>query len=71
MRLDKLTTKLQEAIQDTVGLATELGHQQIEPEHLTYSLVKQAGGIVLSLFSSLGIESFKVIQILEDEFQKK
>ena len=32
MRLDKLTVKLQEALQEAISFATELGHRQVEKE---------------------------------------
>jgi ATP-dependent Clp protease ATP-binding subunit ClpA len=41
MRLDKLTVKLQEALQEVISFATELGHHQVEPEHLFYALLKR------------------------------
>ena len=50
MRLDKLTVRLQEAMQEAIGLATEFGHQQVEPEHLFYTLLKQRGSLIASVF---------------------
>jgi len=40
MRLDKLTIKLQEALQEAINIAQERRHQQVEPEHLLYALLR-------------------------------
>ena len=45
MRLDKLTIKSQEALQEAQQLAEKYQHQQIEPEHLLEATLKQDGGI--------------------------
>ena len=57
MRLDKFTTKLQEALQEAISLATESGQQQVESEHLLYSLLKQEESIVVSLLDKLGLQA--------------
>ena len=46
MRFDKFTLKVQEAIQEAQTLAGSLGHQEIEPEHLLVSFLRQEEGIV-------------------------
>jgi len=66
MRLDKMTVKLQEALQDAVGFATENGHQQVEPEHLMYALLKQNDSIVVSLFDKVGIPASLFLKQIED-----
>jgi ATP-dependent Clp protease ATP-binding subunit ClpB len=71
MRLDKLTLKLQEALQDAVSLATESQHQHIEPEHLLYVLLRQQDSIVAVVFDRLGIPTFSVIKLIEEELAKK
>lgn len=45
MRLDKMTAKLQQALEDAINLATELNHQQVEPEHLLLVLIQQEENI--------------------------
>jgi ATP-dependent Clp protease ATP-binding subunit ClpB len=71
MRLDKLTVKLQEAIQDAISFATESGHQQVEPEHLFYALLRQQDGIIVSLLDKLGIPTFSIIKIIEEDLDKR
>ncbi|MEW6102096.1 MAG: ATP-dependent chaperone ClpB [Candidatus Omnitrophota bacterium] len=70
MRFDKMTIRLQEAIQDAVGLATESGHQKLEPEHLFYALLNQKESIINSALVSLGVKPSAVIKILDAELDK-
>jgi len=53
---DKLTVKAQEALMEAQGLAGELNQQQVEPEHLLVSLLRQEGGTVPSLLNKLGAD---------------
>lgn len=71
MRLDKLTLKLQEALQDAINFATESGHQSVEPEHLFYALLRQADSIIVSCSDKLGIPSFSLIKLIEEDLRKK
>lgn len=71
MRLDKFTLKLQEALQEAISFATEYGHQQVEPEHLIYACLRQEDSIVANLFDKLGIPTFTMIKILEENLGNK
>lgn len=71
MRLDKMTVKLQEALQEAVSFATERGHQQVEPEHIVYALLKQDQSVVSSVLDKLGLSLQEVLKIIEDDFLKK
>ena len=55
MRLDKMTIKAQEAVQDSLGLAESLGNPQVEPLHLLKSLLTQSEGIVKSILRKMGV----------------
>ncbi len=55
MRMDKLTTKFQQGLQDAQSLAVGRDHQMIEPLHLLVALLDQEGGTVRPLLSKLGI----------------
>ncbi|MDD5246294.1 MAG: ATP-dependent chaperone ClpB [Candidatus Omnitrophica bacterium] len=70
MRLDKFTTKLQEALQDAVSFAAESGQQQIEPEHLIYALLRQEESIIVSLLDKLAVPSFELIKLIEEELKR-
>jgi len=51
MRMDKLTSKFQLAIQDAQSLAVGRDHQYIEPMHLMIALLDQQGGTVRHLLT--------------------
>ena len=55
MRLDKLTTKSQEAMQQAQALADKRNHQAIDVEHLLFALLGQKEGVVISLLQKLGV----------------
>jgi len=54
MRMDRLTTKFQMALQDAQSLAVGRDHQFIEPAHLMSALLDQQGGSVRPLLSKAG-----------------
>jgi ATP-dependent Clp protease ATP-binding subunit ClpB len=55
VRIDKLTLKTQEALQEAQSIAADRGNPQIEPEHLFLSFLKQEGGVMDPLFRRLGV----------------
>jgi ATP-dependent Clp protease ATP-binding subunit ClpB len=55
MRLEKLTTKSQEALQQAQSLAEKRNHQAIDVEHLLFALIGQKDGVVWSLLQKLGV----------------
>jgi ATP-dependent Clp protease ATP-binding subunit ClpB len=67
MRLDKLTIKAQEAIQDAQSIAEERGHQQIEVEHLLLALVRQDEGVVPPILQKLGARPELIAHQTEQE----
>ena len=70
MRLDKLTVKTQEAVQDAVELARKRNNQALEPEHLTLALLKQDDGVVRPLLQKVGANVDHVAKQLEAELAK-
>jgi ATP-dependent Clp protease ATP-binding subunit ClpB len=71
MRFDKFTIKSQELIQGAQGLAGQLGHQQIEPEHLLKVVLEQPEGIARSILQKLGASSEGVLHEVADALEKK
>ncbi|MCG8431667.1 MAG: AAA family ATPase, partial [Candidatus Omnitrophica bacterium] len=65
MRLDKFTRKLQEAVQEAVMQAADLGHQQLDPEHLAASLLRQQESIIVELLSTLGVHKGALLEIID------
>jgi ATP-dependent Clp protease ATP-binding subunit ClpB len=54
MRMDKLTSKFQMALQDAQSLALGRDHQMIEPVHLMIALLDQEGGTVRHVLAQAG-----------------
>ena len=65
MRTDKLTTKAGEALADAQNLALERTHQQVEPEHLLWTLLHQKEGIIIPIIQKLGKNPSQIISDLE------
>ncbi len=55
MRMDRLTSKFQEALGDAQSLAVGRDHQFIEPVHLMLALLDQQGGSIRPLFTHAGV----------------
>ncbi|MHC1599902.1 MAG: ATP-dependent chaperone ClpB [Candidatus Methanospirareceae archaeon] len=56
MRLDKLTVKAQEALQEAKNLADKYNQQQIDVEHLLLALIEQPEGIVTPILQKIGVD---------------
>ena len=56
MRMDKLTSKFQLALQDAQSLALGRDHQFIEPTHLMVALLDQEGGNTRGLLTKAGVD---------------
>ena len=59
MRLDKLTTKSQEALQAAQELAHQHSQQQLDGEHLALALAQQQDGIIPTLLQRTGVDLAK------------
>jgi len=71
MRFDKFTIKSQELIQGAQALASQLGHQQIEPEHLLKVMLEPREGIARSVLQKLGASPEGVLQDVSQALEKK
>src|ERR1700676_136586 len=60
MRMDKLTTKFQEALADAQSLAAGRDNQYIEPVHLMTALLDQQGGTARPLLEKAGVQVAKL-----------
>jgi ATP-dependent Clp protease ATP-binding subunit ClpB len=54
MRIDRMTTKSQEAIRDSVDKASRAGHPELIPEHILLSVLQQADGVGRPLLEKAG-----------------
>ncbi len=71
MRFDKFTIKSQELIQGAQALASQLGHQQIEPEHLLKTMLEQPEGIARSILQKLGASPEAVSREISQAIEQK
>ena len=55
MRIDKLTTKFQEALAEAQSIAVTSDNQFIEPEHVLIALLKDSDGTAKSLLTRAGV----------------
>jgi len=67
MRLDKLTQKSQEALQEAQTRAVSAGHPELLPEHLLSALLEQEGGIVPSLLAKAGVDGERLAGLVAKE----
>ena len=57
LSLDRLTRRMQDALQQSVFLATSRGHQQVEAEHLLLTLLDDPASVLSTLIKKLGADS--------------
>ena len=57
MRLDKLTSKLQEAISDAQSIAVGRDHNLVMPQHLLLALLEQQVSTTAPLLSRMGVDA--------------
>jgi ATP-dependent Clp protease ATP-binding subunit ClpB len=69
MRMDRLTSKFQQALADAQSLAVGRDHQFIEPAHLVLALLQQEAGSTRALLANAGVQvavlSQQLTQLLE------
>jgi ATP-dependent Clp protease ATP-binding subunit ClpB len=56
MGLEKITIKLQEALQGAQRLASKSGHAELKCEHLLLGLLQQEGGLAVHLLQKAGVD---------------
>jgi ATP-dependent Clp protease ATP-binding subunit ClpB len=70
MRLDKLTSKFQQALADAQSLAIGRNHQFIEPAHVLLALLNQQGGSLRPLLVKTGVDVNKLRSELNTLLEK-
>ena len=70
MDLNRMTVKLQEALQAASAHAMRRSHQGIDVEHLLLALLEQQGGIAPSLLEAAGVSTAAVKQAAEQALSK-
>jgi ATP-dependent Clp protease ATP-binding subunit ClpB len=70
MRMDKLTSRFQQALSDAQSLAVGRDHNLIEPAHLLVALLDQQGGSTRPMLSQAGINVAALRQRLGEVLDK-
>lgn len=70
MRMDKLTIKAQEAVQEAQQQAVTHQNVQIDVEHLLAALLEQTDGIALPILQKLGVNVSLLSQQLSSEIER-
>ncbi len=71
MRYDRMTIKLQEALQEASSFAHQYNHQLLESEHLLLALIRQEEGVVPPLLDRLGVNRKSLEQNIERSLDSK
>src|SRR5690242_4224059 len=69
MRLDRMTTKAQEAVRAAADLASRRGNPELYPEHLLHAIVEQDGGVGGPLLQKAGADPANVLRLLEAKIE--
>src|SRR5688572_4912565 len=70
MDFNRLTEKVQQALQAAQSKAVRYSHQQIDVEHLASALLEQENGLAPSLFSKANVPVESFVRRLEQELLK-
>src|SRR5246127_3841558 len=71
MRIDRFTAKMQEGLQESQSLSSEMQHQELSPEHLFLALLRQPDGLARPLLEKLNVQPNAVEQQLEDDLRRR
>jgi ATP-dependent Clp protease ATP-binding subunit ClpB len=66
MGLDKITQKLQEALQQAQRLASKSSHAELKSAHVLQTLLEQDGGILLPILQKAGVDLAKLKAAVRD-----
>lgn len=70
MRIEKLTTKFQEALAEGQSIAVSSDHQFIEPEHVLLALLQDSEGSTKSLLTRAGANPASLQKSVEEQLKK-
>src|SRR3569832_1269777 len=69
MRLDRMSTKAQEAIRSAVDIASRRGNPELYPEHLLRAVLDQEGGVAAPLLQKAGVDPANVLRLLDAKIE--
>lgn len=67
---NKFTTKSQEAIASAHSIASDYSQQQVDVAHLVLALIKQEGGVVMSILNKLNVQTNFLEAEIDGEIKK-
>ena len=70
MDMNKLTRKSQEALAQAQALASEYNHQQVDVEHLLYSLLNDESGLITQLLKRMNVNTQALEKNIADEISR-
>ena len=73
IRWDKLTVKSQEAMQQAIAQATELGNPELQPVHVLLALVADRDGVILPVLEKIGVPTEKLqteLHLIEEKLPR-
>src|SRR6478735_2394244 len=71
MRLDRLTQKMQEALQAAQEMAAQGSHSEISNEHLLLALLGQPEGLVRPLLEKMGVAAQNIEDALRADLGRR
>jgi ATP-dependent Clp protease ATP-binding subunit ClpB len=71
MNSEKYTIKVKEALQLAQNVARQHGQQQIDVEHVLFSLLQDSQGLTPNLLAKMGVQSVALCAKVEEEINKK
>jgi ATP-dependent Clp protease ATP-binding subunit ClpB len=69
--INSLTQKSQEALQEAQGIATRMGHTEVDGEHLLLALIEQPDGLVPRLLDQTGADTAALRADLQSELDRR
>src|SRR3954466_4014772 len=71
MRIEKYTQKMQEALQASQSLASDLNHSEIVNEHFLAALLDQAEGVAPPLLEKMGVNLDQLRSSLRHDLESR
>ncbi|AUX48263.1 protein disaggregation chaperone [Sorangium cellulosum] len=65
MRIERMTTKAQEAVREAVDFGSRRGNPELYPEHLVRAIVDQDGGVGAPLVQKAGADPAGLLRLLD------
>ena len=71
MNFEKFTQNAQNAIAESQNIAIQMGHQQLDGEHINLALLLQEEGLIPRLLGLMGVNLTAVVRDVEAELDKR